>query len=133
VIRGEKVINNDVCVSDDKEKKDLVMYYYEVMGDKRLPKILNRLAKGEGFGIENIWCVFAKDFEPWEDEYFGETGVAYYFDYPAVEKDKVVILDYETFYKYLEEVTLGYLERNIEDKENIINLLKVVKEKFVIK
>lgn len=127
------MINNDVCVSDDKEKKDLVMYYYKAMGDERLPRILDRYAKGRGFGIEYIGCVFANDFEPWEDDYFGENGVAYYFDYPAVDKDVVVHLDYETFYKYLEEVTLEYLERNAEDKENLLSLLKAVRERFSIK
>lgn len=127
------MINNDICVSDDKEKKALVMYYYEAMGDERLQKILNKHAKGEGFGIENIWCVFASDFEPWEDDYFGEAGIAYYFDYPAVDRDKVVILDYETFYKYLEEVTFKYLERNVEEKIVLHSLLKIIRERFDIK
>lgn len=120
-------------VTDDIEKKKLVMFYYKIMGDKLLPRILDRLTKGKGFGIENIWCVFAKDFEPWEDDYFGETGIAYYFDYPAVDKDKIVVLDYKTFYKYLEEITLKYLERNVERKETILNLLKIIKEMYVIK
>lgn len=124
--------DRDFQSKDDEKKKALVKYYYQAMGDERFLKVLNKYANEQGYGIEHVWCTFANDFEPWEDDYFGETGIAYYFDYPAVEKDEIVILNYETFYRYLKEASIEYLERNSNNKEEVENLLKNIRERYNI-
>ena len=122
------MIDNNSYTKDTRRNKDLVKYYYIVMRDERFLKVLNHYANGEGYGIEHVWCVFADDFKPWEEDYFGDTGIAYYFDYPAVEKDEIVILDYETFIKYLKEACIEYLERNPEDTKEVESYLAKIKE-----
>lgn len=117
---------------DTRRSTDLVKYYYTVMGDEKFLTVLNHYANGEGYGVENIWCVFADDYETWEDDYFGDIGIAYYFDYPAVEKDETVILDYETFFKYLKEACVEYLERNPENKKEVEGYLIEIKKRFDI-
>lgn len=122
------MINNNI--KDNKKNVELVKYYYTIMGDEKFLTILDNYANGDGYGIENVWCVFADDYETWEEDYFGDTGIAYYFDYPAVEKDETVILDYEVFFKYLKEACVKYLERNPQNKKVVESYLARIKEKF---
>nr|WP_084990952.1 ribonuclease toxin immunity protein CdiI [Bacillus inaquosorum] len=80
-----------------------------------------------------MWCVFADDYEEWEEDYFGDEGIAFYFDYPAVEEDEEVILDYENFYKYLNKIVGLYLERHQENKSDVEKYMRRIKEKYNIK
>lgn len=51
-------------------------------------------------------CHFATEFSNKNDEeYFGENGVVFYLDYPAVDEDCVVVLSYDEF---LEVVKCSY-------------------------
>lgn len=115
------------------KKRELFIYYFKIMGDERFLRILEKYSNGEGYGIENVWCVFADDFEEWEDDYFGDEGIAFYFDYPAVKEDEEVILDYSTFYNYLEEFANGYLTRHPEQVKDVHHYLRKIKEKFSLK
>lgn len=117
------IINNN-----DKSKiKELLNLYYWVIGDDRFISILEKYSKCEGFGIENIWCCFANEYEEWEEDYFGESGVAYYFDYPAVEKDCTIILNNEEFYKYLVEKCEEYVVKYEDKKDIVLNYLNKIK------
>ncbi|MBO1625275.1 ribonuclease toxin immunity protein CdiI [Bacillus arachidis] len=117
----------------ENKKKKLIKYFYQVMGDERFLEVLKGYSNGEGYGIEHVWCVFADDYEEWEDEYFGEEGIAYYFDYPAVEEDEEVILDYHTFYIYLKDACESYLDRHPNDEKQVKEYLEQIKDRFTIK
>lgn len=117
------IINNE-----DKSKiKELLNLYYWVIGDERFLSVLDKYSNCEGFGVENIWCCFANEYEEWEEDYFGESGVAYYFDYPAVEKDCTITLNYEEFYKYLFETCQEYIKKHEEEKVVIYEYLNKIK------
>nr|WP_250635494.1 ribonuclease toxin immunity protein CdiI [Bacillus subtilis] len=78
-------------------------------------------------------CVFADDYEQWEEDYFGDEGIAFYFDYPTVKEDEEVILDYENFYKYLNEIVGQYVERHPDNKLEVEKYMETIKEKYNIK
>ncbi|MEW4283050.1 ribonuclease toxin immunity protein CdiI [Priestia koreensis] len=117
---------------EDKNKK-LVNYYFQVLGDYRFLKALEKLSGGEGYGIEHVWSVFAEDYEEWEEDYFGDEGIAFYFDYPAVEEDEEVIIDYETLFIYLKEITGAYIARHPENESEIGKYMNKIKERYQIK
>lgn len=120
------IINNN-----DKSKiKELLNLYYWVIGDDRFISILEKYSEGEGFGIEDIWCCFANEYEEWEEDYFGESGVAYYFDYPAVKEDCTIILSNKEFYKYLTEKCEEYVEKYEDKKDIVFNYLNKIKIKL---
>ncbi|WP_205687132.1 ribonuclease toxin immunity protein CdiI [Clostridium septicum] len=106
-------------ITNKEDINKYIKYYYEHIGEKNLLKALTNYSDSRGFGIEDIWCCFANEYEEWEEDYFGESGVAYYFDYPAVDKDCIVILTYEEFYKCLSDVCKKYVENN-EEKSSYI-------------
>ncbi|YCA45505.1 ribonuclease toxin immunity protein CdiI [Bacillus sp. JZ8] len=114
------------------KNKELVNYFFQVIGDERFFKVLEKYVGGEEYGIEHVWCVFADDYEEWEEDYFGNEGVAFYFDYPAVEEDEVVILDYETLFIYLEEIAHSYLKRHPENELEIEKYMEKIKERYKI-
>ncbi|MCM3029646.1 ribonuclease toxin immunity protein CdiI [Niallia taxi] len=115
------------------EEKKLIKYYYFLMGDGRFLNILHHYSIEWGYGDEYAWYVFASIYEDWEEDYFGTEGVRYYLDYPAVEKDIEITLDYETFYRYLLEDCEEYLQKRPKDREWVTEYLQMIKEKFKIK
>jgi hypothetical protein len=118
--------------SDITKEKKMINLYYSHIGDGYLLDALKNYCNAQGFGIEDVWCVFSNEYEPWEEDYFGETGIAYYFDYPAVEKDEVLILDYTTFYNYLLNACNDYIYRNPNDELEAKKYLNEIGNKFEI-
>ena len=114
------------------EKKLIDLYYFSI-GDGNFIKALEKYCNGNGFGgSECVWCVFAGELEEWDEGYFGETGVCYFFDYPAVDEDQTIVLDYPTFYYYLKEASTEYLIRHPNAKDEIEARLEQIKQKFNI-
>ncbi len=69
-------------------------------------------------------CHFATEFPNKNDEeYFGEDGVVFYLDYPAVDKDCAVVLSYDEFSGVVKCRYEEYIIANSERKEEIIQLL----------
>lgn len=114
------------------KNKELVNYFFQIMGDERFLTVLEKYANGDGYGIEHVWCVFTDDYEEWEEDYFGDEGIAFYLDYPAVEEDEEVVLDYETFYIYLREIADSYLVKHPENELEIGDYMKKIKERYKI-
>ena len=115
-------------VTDEKKKRELLDYYYRVMEDWFVIR-LEHYSKNEGYGDGGyMWCCFANDYEEWEEDYFGDSGVAYYFDPPAVEEEYTVILTNEEFYAYLVEKSELYLQKYGHRKELVEGYLKTIKE-----
>ncbi|WP_413365178.1 ribonuclease toxin immunity protein CdiI [Lysinibacillus sp. 3P01SB] len=109
------------------ESKLMELYYFAI-GDGNFLKALNRYCNRQGFGNEHIWCLFAGELEEWEEGYFGKEGVCYFFDYPAVEEDQTIVLDYPTFYNYLKEASAKYLLNHPNDKNEVEERLEKIKE-----
>lgn len=117
-----------MIITNKEDINKYIKYYYEHIGEKNLLKALTNYSDSRGYGIEDIWCCFANEYEEWEEDYFGESGVAYYFDYPAVEKDCTVILNYSEFYKYLSVECEEYIKRNVDKEKEANEYLEKIKE-----
>ena len=118
----------------EKEKqRELIRIFYYLMGDGAFIYILENVPKEMGYGDEYARFVFASNWQKWEEDYFGEEGVCYYFDEPAVDEDVQFVLDYDTFYKYLLEDCELYLEKYPNDRSRVEELLGETRGKFNIK
>lgn len=113
-------------------EKELIDLYYFAIGDGNFIKALQKYCNGQGFGNEHIWCLFSGELEEWEEGYFGENGVCYFFDHPAVDEDVTIVLNYPTFYVYLKEASEAYLLRHSDDKDLVESRLHEIKRKFEI-
>lgn len=131
---SRKLTKNEVFDLTEKENhRELIKQFYWHMGDGDFLYILECISKEIGYGDEYCRFVFANNWEEWEEDYFGEEGVCYYFDEPAVKEDLQFVLDYDTFYRYLEEDCTTYLEKYPNNRGLVEELLGKIREKFNIK
>ncbi|AIQ53438.1 ribonuclease toxin immunity protein CdiI [Paenibacillus sp. FSL R7-0331] len=115
---------------ESNKELELIDLYYSNLGDGYFLDALKNYSNGEGFGLGGIWCVFAEELQPWEEGYFGEHRVTYYFDYPAVEKDEILVVDNNVFYRYLQEAVDKFLRRNPSCELEVKELLIAIKNKI---
>ncbi|MCM3029647.1 ribonuclease toxin immunity protein CdiI [Niallia taxi] len=114
------------------EYRKLVNLFYIHMGDAKFLRTLRAYSEGQGYGDEYARFVFANYYEEWEEDYFGEEGIAYYIDNPVVDEDAEVILDYQTFYQFLLEDCELYMRRHPNDSKEVNDYLEKIKEKYNI-
>ncbi|MDQ0271898.1 ribonuclease toxin immunity protein CdiI [Cytobacillus purgationiresistens] len=113
-------------------KRQLINTFYQHMGTGKFIRILQSYADGKGYGTEYARFVFADFYEKWEDDYFGEEGIAYYIDSPLVKEDEEIILDYPTFFQYLRDDCETYLKANPQDETEVRTVLETIKQRFNI-
>lgn len=77
-------------------------------------------------------CHFANEFTKNDEEYFGEEGIAFYLDYPAVDEDCIVILTYEEFFNITKTKFENYIGYNQDSKEKVQELLLCLKKSLKI-
>lgn len=100
-----------------------------VCREKKVTLSLREFCEYKGFAAnEYMSCHFAKEFlDKKDEEYFGEEGVVFYLDYPAVPKDVVVVLTNEEFYQVVKENYDDYVMKNQEEQEQVGKLLNKLK------
>lgn len=96
-------------------------------------KVLEGYSKLMGNAINNeMNCYFASELAPDDEDYFGDTGVAFYFDYPAVDEDCVIVLTNKEFYDILVEKCGDYLKIDRVSEDEVKALLQIIKQKLNI-
>ena len=75
-------------------------------------------------------CIFPKYYDPDEEEYFGETGVLFEADEPAVLEASMVWLSNDEYLAELEKWSKKYREKNPKDSECVETLLADIRENF---
>ncbi|MCM3179367.1 ribonuclease toxin immunity protein CdiI [Cytobacillus horneckiae] len=116
----------------ENHEKELITTFYRHMGDGKFLKILNCYAEGKGYGTEYARFVFANYYEKWEEDYFGDSGIAYYIDAPLVAEDEEVILNDETFFQYLKEDCEKYLMKHPNDEHEVRILQEKIRTRIQI-
>ena len=116
--------------------ENLINWFYDILFDWREDWAMDAL-KGysnlTGNAInEEMRCFFANEFPQNDEEYFGEEGIAFYFDVPAVPEDCVIILTYEEFYDVVKTRYENYARNHQEKQDEIGLLLKNLKKAIKI-
>ncbi len=95
-------------------------------------EILKRFLSENVIRRDTIGVVYADEYEPDEEGYFGEDKVLFYYYYGL---DEIVedVVTHEELCAYLEITCNFYSEKYPEKKIEAKNLLKQIKEKYKIK
>lgn len=101
------------------------LQFLTVIPDSEFVEAMSSILNETGFSRYDCHCIFSSDFETWEEEYF-EGGVK--FDNDALEE--VVIVDYETFQKYVIMACKSYLKDYPEHKQILSDLIQNFSEKY---
>ena len=118
---------------NNKNIKWIDMFYKMVIEWKvrSFIQILKDYSNLKGNAITNeMNCYFAAELVPDDEDYFGDTGVAFYFDYPAVDENCIIVLTNKEFYDILVDKCKDYLKIASEHKDEIEALLITIKQKL---
>ena len=134
VVEEEGIMLKDVRYFSYDDKPMLIDHFYTILFEWRKEKVLD-VIKGYSQLIgnavnEEMRCYFANEFPINDEEYFGNTGVAFYFDDPAVDEECIIILSNQQFYEVIKKKYMEYLNVNKSNKEEIISLLDEMKNKL---
>lgn len=121
------------CVENFEEKVQNMEAYFNTIGDRYFLEALHHFKLVKGFGIGFTSCYFATECQPHDEEYFGDTGVNFTTIPPVTSVEVYAIVDYETFYNYLKEVSENYVSRNPHNAEEVKACLKEIRHKFNIR
>ncbi|WP_242069683.1 ribonuclease toxin immunity protein CdiI [Paenibacillus dendritiformis] len=98
-----------------------VVAFFNAITDDNFVKLIEHLSTGVGYGINAVDCTFPNDLEPDDDPF---EGVMF-----ALHNEEIIV-DYQTFYYYLEQACNMYLKEYPQDEETISNILKRIVEKY---
>lgn len=119
---------------DGNEK--LINEFYNILFEWRRGTVIDVLKnyielKGNAVN-EEMRCYFSSEFPKDDEEYFGDTGIAFYFDPPAVHDDCVVVLSNEQFVQIVREKYKDFIQKNKSKEDEICFLLEKLKKKLLI-
>lgn len=115
-------------IEEFSEKVELMRLYYKIIGDGKFMEAIENFKNKQGFGIDPVCCIFANEYQPGEEGYFGETGVNFSIQPPMAEGEENAIVDENIFFRYLTEAGEEYLTRQPQDQSEIAASLKELKE-----
>ena len=100
--------------------------------DKKAIDILKKYCELKGNAINDFMsCHFATEFPNKNDEeYFGDKGVVFYLDYPAVDENCAIILTYDEFLEVVKTKYQGYTQGNPEKRNEILFLLETLEKRI---
>lgn len=128
------MLDQELYVKYDINTKKMLDTFFKLLIEWRTKNFINVLqgySKLEGNAVnEEMRCYFASEYQKNEEEYFGDTGIAFYFDYPAVDKDCIVILSYNEFWDVLNEKCQDYLRLDSSKEDEIAKLLSCIMERL---
>ena len=108
---------------NEKSNKQIIELYFDYIGESNLTRALEAFSSKMGFGILDVGCEFACNFEKWEEGYFGESGVEIFISEPLVEADFSRVVSEN---ELLEGVVLATNKFKLNDElaENLISKLR---------
>lgn len=115
-------------IEEFSEKVRLMRLYYKIIGDGKFIEAIDNFKNKKGFGMDPICCIFANEYQPGEEGYFGQTGVNFSIQPPMAEVEENAIVDEKVFFQYLTEAGEDYLTRRPQDRTRVEVSLKELKE-----
>lgn len=102
--------------------------YFLYLDEDKFLDCMEDFSNKIGYSIsEFISCAFPSEYESWEEGYFGEIGIKFEIEPPAVDEKKYEIVSNTDFIDFLEELTQQYLDSYPMEKFKIELLLKKIK------
>lgn len=119
----EEFFNIDKIVGEYNVDLEPMMYCLNYCFGNHYLETLEKFVEEQGFGGDNIGVFFSSDFEKWDEDYF-QVGVMFQWGNIGI------IVDYFTFYKYIEKMAQANMELCPDTKEKAIILLNKIKGNY---
>ena len=119
------------CRLNESELRDKshfpVLMVMNMISEKRFLTVLEAISQGNGFGEEYGACTFPDDLDEF-DKANGETldGIEF-----GLHSGDEIVIDFRTFYYYLNIVCNKFLKTNSEQTDKVNELLENYTNKFL--
>lgn len=110
------------------EKSLFVEQYFRSIGDSLFIKALDEFSKKSGFGREPFCNIFHSEYQTWEEEYFGDTGVKFVAYYPTLNIEEQAILSNSEFYELVSKVAERFIQQYPENKRLVSKRLEEIRK-----
>ena len=108
---------------EQQEIDNVVHMYFAHMQGRYFIEMLKSFSQGRGYGMESTCCIFSFEYQPSDEEYFGDNGVQISRTFP---NEEFVILTYEEFFKRLSEVGCAFVDKHPERKQEVEEYLVTI-------
>ncbi|CAH1226404.1 MULTISPECIES: ribonuclease toxin immunity protein CdiI [Paenibacillus] len=106
--------------------------YFLYLDEDKFVDALEDFSNSIGYGIsEFICCAFPSEYKSWEEGYFGDKGVKFEVEPPAVDEIKYEIVSNTDFIDFLDNLTSQYFLSHPMEKSKVEFLLNQIKTTLI--
>jgi len=106
--------------------------YFLYLDEDKYVDALEDFSNSIGYGIsEFICCAFPSEYESWEEGDFGDKGVKFEVEPPAVDEAKYEIVSNTDFIEFLDKLTEQYLGSYPMEESKVVPLLNLIKATLI--
>lgn len=115
-------------INKEFDSLNAVEAYFLYLEEEKFITALKGFRDNIGYSIsEFVICAFASEYDSWEEGYFGEEGVKFEVEPPAVDDHKLDIITFNELYQYLDDMVNQYLVSNPDKRNEVTSLLNDIK------
>ena len=116
---------------ENKSTIDCFFANFKFYSSDHLIEILKKFCNFQGAYLDDYeHCSFASEIDEYDEDYFGDTGVGFFFYTPGYEDDMLIVLNYQEFYNEVEKTYKELLDNKPEIKGEVNELLESLHEKI---
>ncbi|MCI3197303.1 MULTISPECIES: ribonuclease toxin immunity protein CdiI [Bacillus] len=129
---SERKIFRDTYFNKNFKKQNVINVLVELTLDYNFIETLQRFLVENVVRRDTLGVVYSDEYDPYEEEYFGEDKVLFYYYY-GLDEIKEDIVTHDELCNYLEVACDFYIKKHPNKKIEVKNLLEQIKEKYQIK
>ncbi|KAA6448882.1 ribonuclease toxin immunity protein CdiI [Bacillus atrophaeus] len=129
---SERKIFRDTYFNKNFKKQNVINVLVELTLDYNFIETLQRFLAENVVRRDTLGVVYSDEYDPYEEEYFGEDKVLFYYYY-GLDEIKEDIVTHDELCNYLEVACDFYIKKHPNKKIEVKNLLEQIKEKYQIK
>ncbi|MDQ0926080.1 hypothetical protein QFZ25_000140 [Bacillus atrophaeus] len=129
---SERKIFRDTYFNKNFKKQTVINVLVELTLDYNFIETLQRFLVENVVRRDTLGVVYSDEYDPYEEEYFGEDKVLFYYYY-GLDEIKEDIVTHDELCNYLEVACDFYIKKHPNKKIEVKNLLEQIKEKYQIK
>ncbi|MEC0696341.1 ribonuclease toxin immunity protein CdiI [Bacillus atrophaeus] len=129
---SERKIFRDTYFNKNLKKQNVINVLVDLTLDYNFIETLQRFLVENVVRRDTLGVVYSDEYDPYEEEYFGEDKVLFYYYY-GLDEIKEDIVTHDELCNYLEVACDFYIKKHPNKNIEVKNLLEQIKEKYQIK
>ncbi|WP_420976700.1 ribonuclease toxin immunity protein CdiI [Bacillus vallismortis] len=129
---SERKIFRDTYINKNLKKQNVINVLVELTLNYNFLETLQRFLVENVVRRDTLGVVYSDEYDAYEEEYFGEDKVLFYYYY-GLDEIQEDIVTHKELCSYLEVACDFYIKKHPDKKREVKKLLEQIKEKYKIK